>query len=141
MAIQAHPKKTVCTRWHTSTENLIATTGSDRTIKVWDINNCDDPAITFQDIPDLCNTFRWSPDGTKIAACIKNKSMAIFDPRQESSCIKAGMHVGPRSQRLEWIDDESIISAGFDREAKRQWGAWDLRNLEQPLLLLSLIHI
>ena len=35
---------------------------------------------------------------------------------------------------MEWADDQTLLTSGFDREAKRQWGAWDLRNLEQPLM-------
>lgn len=34
---------------------------------------------------------------------------------------------------MNWIDDETVIVAGFDRQAKRTWGIWDLRNSEQPL--------
>ena len=49
--------------------------------------------------------------------------------------MTAGLHQGPRQQRLEWIDDESIITTGFDTSAKRQYGVWDLRNMEQPLSL------
>ena len=83
MEIQAHPKKTSCLRWHTAVENLMCTTGSDKSIKVWDINEgrCDEPAIIFNDIPDLANTLRWSPNGKMISACVKNKSLAILDPR------------------------------------------------------------
>ena len=44
--------------------------------------------------------------------------------------MKAPCHVGPRQQRMEWADDQTLITAGFDREAKRQWGAWDIRNLD-----------
>ena len=70
-----------------------------------------------------------------LAGMIKNKSMLFFDPRQEASVVKADAHPGPRQQRVQWADDETLITTGFDREAKRQWGAWDIRNMEQPLML------
>jgi len=66
---------------------------------------------------------------------LKNKSMIIVDPRQESSAVKGNSHGGPRSQRVEWVDDQTLLTTGFDAQAKRQFGAWDLRNLEQPLVL------
>ena len=91
--------------------------------------------ITFTDMPDLATSIRWSPDGKMLAGMVKNKSMVMFDPRQQDSAVKAPAHVGPRQQRLEWIDDETLITSGFDREAKRQWGAWDIRNMDQPLIL------
>ena len=36
---------------------------------------------------------------------------------------------------MEWHDNETVITTGFDRETKRQWAAWDLRNMEEPLML------
>lgn len=52
--------------------------------------------ITFTDMPDQATSIRWSPDGKMLAGMVKNKSMVIFDPRQESSVVKAAGHVGPR---------------------------------------------
>lgn len=86
-------------------------------------------------MPDFCTSIRWSPDGKMLACEVKNKTMVIFDPRQESSVIKAPGHVGPRQQRLQWADNETLITSGFDREANRQWGAWDIRNMEQPMMM------
>ena len=36
---------------------------------------------------------------------------------------------------MQWVDEATILTSGFDREAKRQWGCWDLRSMEQPLIL------
>jgi hypothetical protein len=36
---------------------------------------------------------------------------------------------------LEWVDNQTLITTGFDSGAKRQFGVWDLRNMEQPLIL------
>ena len=119
---------------------MLATHSIDKTVKIWDINEdrCDDPMVTFTDMPDYATSVRWSPDGKMLGAMIKNKSMAVFDPRQEAAIAKAPCHPGPRQQRLEWADDQTIITAGFDREAKRQFGAWDIRNMDQPLILGAL---
>ena len=124
-------------QWHHSVSELLATNSIDKTVKIWDINEdrCDEPIITFTDIPDVPNCIRWSPDGKMIAGMVKNKSMVIFDPRQESSVIKAAGHAGPRQHRVRWTDDQTLLTTGFDQAAKRQWGAWDLRNMEQPLIL------
>jgi glutathione S-transferase len=116
---------------------LLATHSVDKTIKVWDIHEdrADEAAITFTDMPDYATSIRWSPDGKMIGGMCKNKSMVLFDPRVEASTIKTATHQGPRQQRLQWADDMTLITSGFDREAKRQWGCWDLRNMEQPLLM------
>ena len=35
---------------------------------------------------------------------------------------------------MEWADNDTVITTGFDRSAKREWAAWDLRNMESPLI-------
>ena len=134
--LEAHSRKCTSVQWHSAAENLLATHSIDKTIKIWDIDEdrCDDPIFTFTDMPDQATSIRWSPDGKMIAGCVKNKSLVIFDPRQDSSVIKADGHAGPRQQRLQWADNETLITSGFDREAKRQWGAYDLRDISAPLM-------
>ena len=131
LELDAHSRKCISVQWHSAAENLLATHSIDKTVKVWDINEdrCDEAQMTFTDIPDYCTSVRWSPDGKMLGGMVKNKSMVVFDPRQEASAIKAKSHVGPRQQRMVWADDQTLITSGFDREAKRQWGAWDIRDM------------
>ena len=98
LELEAHSRKCMSVQWHSAAENLLATHSNDRTVKVWDINEdrCDDAMITFTDMPDFCTSIRWSPDGKMIGGQCKNKTMVFFDPRQESSVLKAPGHIGPR---------------------------------------------
>jgi WD40 repeat protein len=118
----------------------MATCSVDKTVKIWDINEdrCEEPVITFTDIPDFATSIRWSPDGKMIGVVCKNKAMAYVDPRQEGTAIKAATHTGSRQVRMNWVDGETVLTTGFDQQMKRQWGAWDLRNMEQPLMLGAL---
>jgi len=136
LEIEAHSRKCISVQWHEAAESLIATHSIDKTVKIWDINEdrCDEAMMTFTDMPDYATSIRWSPSGKMLGAMIKNKKMAVFDPRQEAAIVKCDGHLGPRQQRLQWVDDETLITSGFDREAKRQWSTWDLRNMEQPLV-------
>ena len=83
LELEAHARKCISVQWHEAAENLLATHSVDKTVKVWDINEdrCDDAMITFTDMPDYATSVRWSPDGKMLGAMIKNKSMAVFDPR------------------------------------------------------------
>ena len=121
MELEAHARKCISVQWHQAADSLLATHSIDRTIKIWDINEdrCDEPMCTFTDMPDHATSIRWSPNGKMLAGMIKNKSMLFFDPRQEASVVKADAHPGPRQQRVQWADDETLITTGFDREAKR----------------------
>ena len=98
LEIEAHSRKCISVQWHEAAENLLATHSIDKTIKIWDIHEdrCDEPMQTFTDLKDYATSIRWSPDGSKLVSMIKNKQMIIFDPRQESSAVKASGHLGPR---------------------------------------------
>ena len=69
LELEAHSRKCISVQWHAAAENLLATHSIDKTIKIWDINEdrCDDPQITFTDMPDFCTSIRWSPDGKMLA--------------------------------------------------------------------------
>ena len=137
LILDAHHRKCMGVKWHEAAENLLATHSIDKTIKVWDINEdrCGDAIFTFSDMGDHATSIRWSPDGKMIGSMHKNKTMQFVDPRQEATALRGNGHVGPRQQRFDWVDNQTIITTGFESGAKRQWGAWDLRNLEQPLVL------
>ena len=137
LELDAHARKCLNVRWHKSVESLVMTCSIDKTVKIWDINEdrADDPVIVFDQMTDYATSVRWSPNGKLIAGTTKDKKILMFDPRQKENVSSNGCHAGPRQQRIEWVDDDTIITTGFDREAQRQWGAWDMRNLEQPLLM------
>jgi len=137
LEIEAHPRKCMSVRWHTSVENLVATHAIDKTVKIWDINEdkYDDPVCTFQNFGnDYATSIRWSPDGKMIAAICKQKQMFLFDPRAQDSAMNTATHAGPKQQRIDWADDNTIVTTGFSKEVVREWGVYDLRNLEQPLM-------
>jgi|Transcript_21649 WD40 repeat protein len=85
MTLDAHPRKTLQVRWHTSVENVMATCSVDKTIKIWDINEdrADEPVFTYMDLSDMATSLRWNPDGKTLASVCKNKSVVIVDPRTQ----------------------------------------------------------
>ena len=137
LEIEAHHRKCLSVQWHNSVENLVATHSVDKTVKVWDINEdrYDEPVITMTDFSnDHCTNIKWSPNGKMIGGMGKLKKMFIFDPRTEGAVMTGASHEGPKMQRIDWADDDTVITTGFSREVSREWGVWDIRNLEQPLM-------
>ena len=73
---------------------------------------------------------RWSPVGDLIGCTVKKNTMAFFDPRVESSVLRAASHQGPRSQKIAWIDQTTVVTSGFNPSANREFAVWDLKNLD-----------
>ena len=76
---------------------------------------------------------RWSPVGDLLGCMIKKNQMAMFDPRVEDSVVRAQSHLGPRAQKIAWVDNETFITSGFNVSAQREYAVWDLRNLDQRI--------
>lgn len=75
---------------------------------------------------------RWSPNGDKI--CIMKKTGFIhFDPRSLDVIARASCHLGPKSQKVAWIDNEKFITSGFAKTSEREFCIWDSRNTTEPV--------
>ena len=132
MSFEEHTKKAKAVMWHPIVENMMASYGEDTTVRIWDVNQ-GECAITFTGVDEPCHAIRWSPDGDLLGATVKKNTMAFFDPRVESSVIRAASHVGPRAQKISWIDQKTVVTAGFGPGANKEIAVWDLKNLEAPL--------
>lgn len=113
MEFDDHAKKCKAIQWHPIAEHVLASYAEDSTVRVWDVNT-GDCAITFTDVDETALAMRWSPVGDKIGCMIKKNTMAIFDPRVANSVMRAASHQGPRAQKIAWIDNETIVTSGFN---------------------------
>jgi hypothetical protein len=57
--------------------------------------------------------------------------MTFIDPRVEESVLSGASHNGAKSQKIQFIDDELVITSGFSRMNEREWAVWDLRQLAE----------
>ncbi|ORX39705.1 putative actin cross-linking [Kockovaella imperatae] len=62
----------------------------------------------------------WSPRGDRLAIALKDKRMAVLDPRKPSQIIYGQAHDSPRSFQIEWLDETHLISVGFARGSMRK---------------------
>lgn len=63
----------------------------------------------------------------------KGCSMTFFDPRSSQEAVHAAAHLGPKSQKLTWIDDQTFVTAGFSKSVEREHAIWDMRDLSNPV--------
>ena len=76
---------------------------------------------------------KWSPSGSKLGVLTKGGSMFQFDPRVLGAITTGTAHLGPKAQKLAWVDENSILTSGFNKQAEREFSLWDSRNLAEPL--------
>lgn len=43
-------------------------------------------------------------------------------------------HLGPKAQKLAWIDDTFTLTSGFNKQAEREYAIWDQRNIGAPVV-------
>ena len=123
-----HAKKVLSLRWHHIADNVLASYSMDSTIKIWDVNE-GKAGITYADHNAMPTAMRWSPKGDVLALMLKNKTMTFFDPRSKDSVLSNPAHQSARAQKIAWINDETVVTVGFDKQQQREYAVWDLRNL------------
>jgi len=126
MALLGHSKKVLSLRWHNSVENLLASASIDNTIKIWDVNE-GKAAYSFN-FANSATSMQWKPDGKILGTMIKGSQMAFFDPRAESSVWQQASHEGTKAQKMQWISDVIVVTAGFNKMNEREFALWDIRQ-------------
>lgn len=76
---------------------------------------------------------RWSPLGDKLAVMKKQGGLIQYDPRKLDAISRSTAHLGAKSQKCAWIDNDTLFTSGFDKSAVREYAIWDLRNLSDPV--------
>ena len=73
---------------------------------------------------------RWSPSGNRIATATKIGQMVVVDPRTQGTIQQnQKIHIGMKASKLAWVDEQYIVTSGFDKGAQREYGVWDSRDL------------
>jgi len=84
----------------------------------------------FTKVPNCATCLRWSPDGAKLSLSCKTGKFLVFDARQNNDVawqVKAKSHGGPKAQKNCWIDDQTLLTSGFNTQALREYAIWDMR--------------
>lgn len=85
--------------------------------------------MCYSDFDGQPTHLQWSPMGDKLAMTVKSGLLYTFDPRKLDAIQKIQAHNrGPL--KVQWIDDNYLMTSGFDTGAARDAAIWDIRNLE-----------
>ena len=73
----------------------------------------------FPDLGNIATAMKWAPKGDQIAVVTKSADLMVFDPRKQDAIIRTKAHTGPKAQKLAWVDNESLITVGFNKQSER----------------------
>ena len=121
-----HKKKPLFVNFNPIAEDVIVSTdiGS---VQVWNVQNSETiSSIELKNWPTSC---QWNRNGSLIGLTDKGKEINIFDPRQSKMAITTPGFQSPKIQKMNWIDNEVFIVAGFGKNNDREIALYDIRKV------------
>lgn len=118
--------------FHPIAENILATSSGDYTVKLWDVET-GASNITLKH-KDIVQSMCFSGNGALMVTTCRDKTLRIWDPRQEKAVIETPGHTGAKNSRAVWMGEhDRIATTGFSRTSDRQLGLWDIHKPTEPL--------
>ena len=129
-----HTKKVNLLRFHPTANNVLASTSSDYTVKLWDVE-AGHELVTFDDMQDLCQDIVWDYKGDNYATACKDKAVRFVDARSSTVTSKIGMaHDGVKGVKVVYMGESGkVLTTGHSRASGREVKIWDLKNLDKPI--------
>jgi len=119
--------------FHPTANNVLGSVGYDNAVKIWDIEKQKE-IISFDDHPDLPQSFEWNEDGSLLATYCKDKNVRVFDPRNKSAVSKSQSLDGSKGARVCWIGGTRFAAIGHNKQSARQYCIYDTKKLDTPLI-------
>lgn len=129
-----HMKKVNLLRYHPTASNVLASTSSDYTVKIWDIE-AGQELTTFEGMHDLCQDIVWDYKGDNYATSCRDKAVRFMDARANKETQKiAQAHDGVKGVQVQYMGESGkVLTTGHSRGSGREVKIWDLKNLDTPL--------
>jgi coronin-1B/1C/6 len=133
--IDASPKKVGQVLFNPNANHVIATASGEHVVKLWDLNNWDDPRSVLNGHTDTIQSLTWNPAGNLVATTCRDRKIRLYDPRAGVDPVRqAEGHGGIKGARITWMGDrDTIATTGFSKMSDRQAAVWDggsLANLK-----------
>ncbi|KAJ8398767.1 hypothetical protein AAFF_G00419640 [Aldrovandia affinis] len=123
--------------FHPTSSGLLAL-GSSLAAQVWDSSR-DAPLAALEQHPDQLQGLTWKQDGSLLATSCKDKKLRVFDPRAQLTPVQSAVgHDNNKDSRILWLNDDHILTTGFNQIRERELRLWDSRKLGSSLAHRSL---
>ncbi len=135
--LKGHKRKVGTVSWNPVANNVLATTGADFVIKIWDVET-GDSKFDAEGHGNLIQSCRWNWNGSKLVTACKDKKLRTFDPRQPTAIEEWHGHDGVKGPRALFAGkNDFVVSAGTSKSSDRQLFVWDPKKLTEPVYKLN----
>jgi len=137
--LSGHRRKVGTVQFNPVANNILATTSTDFSVKVWDIEKGNAVCSVDAQHSDIIQSADWNFDGKFVATSGKDKKVRVIDPRTNSVVAEAEAHQGVKGSRVVWLGNkEKIFSTGFTKTSEREFCIWDPKDMTKPLVRNSI---
>eukprot|EP00727_Mastigamoeba_balamuthi_P012726 m51a1_g8076 putative actin binding protein (450) ;mRNA; r:189368-191244 len=131
--LQGHKRKVGTVNFHPCASNVLASSASDTTVKIWDIEKGDE-MFSIGGHSDIVQSCSWNKNGSLIASACRDKKLRVLDPRAQTTVSEVVCHQGNKGMRCSWLTDkDKLFTVGFTKTTEREFCIWDPRNLGEAL--------
>jgi WD40 repeat protein len=131
--LTAHKRKVGTVNFHPCANNILATSASDTTVKLWDIEKGDE-MFSIGGHTDIVQSVSWNLNGSLLCSACRDKKLRIIDPRAQTVVSDNTCHQGVKGLRSLWMGDkDKIVTLGFSKTSEREMAFWDPKNLAEPI--------
>ncbi|GBE89403.1 Coronin-like protein [Sparassis crispa] len=118
--LDVSPRRVGQVLFHPTANNVLASTTGDHIVKLWDLENPENPRSVLSGHGDAIQSLAFNPAGNLLVTTCRDRKLRLFDPR-------AG---GEAGARVTWMGErDSIATTGFSRMSDRQVGLWETGGL------------
>ncbi|KAK2950825.1 putative Actin-binding protein [Blattamonas nauphoetae] len=133
VTMHAHGRKASELLWNPAASNILASSGADQIIKIWDVEKGSN-TINLEGFEDMIQGFAWNAKGNEIAVQSRDKKVRVFDVRANTVTHDLESHKGSKTSRLCYNNSRNwVLSTGFGQGSDRELTIWDLANTSKPL--------
>jgi len=132
--LSGHKRKVMTLRHNPTADNVVATSSSDLSVKVWDVETGTAKIDISGQHSDLIHSCEWTWGGSLLATTCKDKKLRLIDPRSNTITSDVDCHMGIKGSRCLWLGDkEKLFTSGFSKTSDREIAFWDPKKLAEPL--------
>ncbi|XP_025083235.1 coronin-2B-like isoform X3 [Pomacea canaliculata] len=130
--LHGHNRRVGYLEWHPTAENIILSAGFDYKCIIWNVEQAE-PVNIVKCHTDTIFSIGWNRDGSLFGATSKDKMLRVLDPRQSTVVAETLCHNGAKASKVVFVDNNHLLTTGFNSMSYRLMSFWDLRQIKNPL--------